>query len=440
MLNYLQYAEKYSSLSKENFDLLYYQLDKCVWCHSDYWRNSLQIYKTIELNCNCKSIFSLQKSFAFIKSIITRFRNFFLLKKEIKNDNYNEIVICRSYFNFKADFPFCCFDLFDFSFLDVNKYKNDIKLIMEVEENFKTEGLNYFLSSEMNEKINQLKESLIRIYSSNKVKAFFTYADSDFWSRILILVFKKLNKPTFLYVHGMPGIYKSVYNRSDFLLVWSEKMKRNFIDAGMPKEKIILWQNKKYAGITASLKKVELSSVVVLGYTIPGSDPCCDKTRTFQRNFGLTLLYADLVKNTLLKLGIKRAILRPHPSENHFWYIKNVDTSFYSIDNSSSDDECLEKASLIIGPTSTMIVNSLYHGVPYILFEPVLSGEELSIFGLVPPFDGTDSFVPLCRTEAELYSAIKEGKSAKQELFFEYNTKVDEYDRVITIIKGLKDE
>ena len=77
MLNYLQYAEKYSSLSKENFDLLYYQLDKCVWCHSDYWRNSLQIYKTIELNCNCKSIFSLQKSFAFIKSIITRFRNFF---------------------------------------------------------------------------------------------------------------------------------------------------------------------------------------------------------------------------------------------------------------------------------------------------------------------------------------------------------------------------
>lgn len=312
MLNYLQYAEKHSELSEENFDLLYYHLDKCLWYHSDYWRNPLKIYKEGELNQNKEFVILvfIRRLLGFIKCIITVFKNF-LLNTENQKINDDEIIICQSYFNFIANFPFRSINIFDFSFLNTDEYENDIKLIMEVDGILQNEGLDYLLSLEMNEKINKLKKSLLRIYADKKIKAFFSYADCDFWSRIFILIFKQLNKPTFLYVHGMPGVYKSIYNRSDFLLVWSEKMKNNFINAGVPKEKILLWQNKKYAGNITPLKKIELSSVVVLGHTMPGADPCCDKTRNFQRNFGLTLLYADLVKNTLLKMGVKKAVFDP---------------------------------------------------------------------------------------------------------------------------------
>lgn len=440
MINYLQYVEDHSELSKENFDLLYYRLDSCIWFHSDYWRNPIQIYKVFESKEKKDFAWLFQKLIGFaslvFKKILTEPQKKFFYKEKKENKDNDEIIVFQSYFNFKADFPFKSIELFDFSFLNSEEYENDIKLISEVDNILQKEGLGYLLSLEMNEKINRLKESLFRIYSDKRIKAFFTYADCDFWSRILLLVFKKLNKPTFLYVHGMPGVYKSIYNRSDFLLVWSEKMKENFENAGISKEKMILYQNKKYTGKITPLKKMDLENVVVLGHTMPGADPCGIKTNSFQRNFGISLLYADLVKNVLLKLGVKKAVLRPHPSENLSWYMKNVDTLFYSIDTFSSDVECLQKASLVIGPSSTMLINSLYHGVPYILFEPIFNGEEVSIFNLVPPFDGTDSYVPLCRTEDDLYSAIKDQKYVNQELLCGYNTTVDEYDKLIDIIRG----
>ena len=329
-------------------------------------------------------------------------------------------------------------NLFDFSFLNTNEYGNDIKLIYEVDAIIQTEGLGYFLSSEMNEKINHLKESLYRIYSDKRIKALFVPSDSTFWERILIFIFNKLNKPTFEYLHGLPALYRNHY--CNYLLVWSKKIKENFINIGYPDKKLFVLSNLKYDNNFKEMKEMDLTSVLVLSYSIMGANSTNDVSITIPRDFGVTLLYPELVKNVLLKFGVKKALFRPHPSENPYWYAKNIDTSFYEIDTSTTEDKVLKNTSLVIGPTSTMLLNSLYYGTPYILFEPKFDDEEFSPFNLVPPFDGTDPYVPLCRTEDELYSAIKEKKCASQELYYEYNDYSDELQKIVDIIKGIRHE
>ena len=71
--------------------------------------------------------------------------------------------------------------------------------------------------------------------------------DEYFINKYHLEIFKKINKPSFIFSHGLPGIYsKNVDNKSDYLLVWGEQIKLNYIKYGFDPNKIYVVGNPKY--------------------------------------------------------------------------------------------------------------------------------------------------------------------------------------------------
>ena len=121
---------------------------------------------------------------------------------------------------------------------------------------------------------------------------------------------------------------------------------------------------------------------------------------------GNTILYLLKIQAVLKSLGVKNVRYRLHPSENLLWYNRFLDTTFFKLDTEPLDCS-LKKSSLLIGPTSTVLVESLYHGVNYMVFEPNDNNIDLFNYPLVPPFDGSDSRVPLAQSESDLKYYLK---------------------------------
>ena len=106
-------------------------------------------------------------------------------------------------------------------------------------------------------------------------------------------------------------------------------------------------------------------------------------------------------------MGVKQARFRPHPSISSDWVYGFLDQDFYKIDKDSLK-KSLSKATVVIGATSTVFLQALTEGVNYIVFEPNENGENLIRSKLVPPFDGSDSFVQIANNENDLFMMIKD--------------------------------
>lgn len=405
MINYLAYAESHCALTKENFDLLFFQLNKRIWYHSPYWNGSIgRIYCTSN---------KANRKLAIFHHFLSKISQ--MKKKILRYYDEEDIIVFEGYFNSQIDLPYKTVPPLDFSFVDM-KHKKKMRKIAEMQSIIENEGLEYLLSSDMNSRLEEMKSILYDLYADNRIKAFFSFQDCEFWTRLLLLVFRRLKKPSFVYIHGMPEIYRT--HRSDFLLVWSKKMQENYIEAGVSPDRIFIIKDLKYYKKPVTMKPFSLDKVIVFGYSICGAVDT--SSMEFCRNFSIGILFAEMVKTVLQKYNVKRAVFKPHPSENPEWYVKNIDQSFYSVETTMNQGRLFGSVTLAIGPTSTMLIDSVYHGVPYILFEPVYGGEELSDFKACPPFDGTDKFVPVCRTEDDLYNAIQNRRHAGQNVFYEY--------------------
>ena len=98
--------------------------------------------------------------------------------------------------------------------------------------------------------------------------------------------------------------------------------------------------------------------------------------------------------------------MRPHPSQNPKWLFRFIDNNFFSLDTATLSDS-LNRSTLVIGPTSTLFLESLIYGVNYTVYEPLIN-EDTSLGGykLVPPFDGKNKKVPVANSEKELIEII----------------------------------
>jgi hypothetical protein len=94
-----------------------------------------------------------------------------------------------------------------------------------------------------------------------------------------------------------------------------------------------------------------------------------------------------------------------HPSEDNTFYFNNLPDDFYHIDTSTKE-EALSKASLVIGPTSTMVLDAIKMAKNYILFDPVIDGLTLEGIPLVEPFNG-ESFIKLSNTFEQIKQNIE---------------------------------
>ena len=108
------------------------------------------------------------------------------------------------------------------------------------------------------------------------------------------------------------------------------------------------------------------------------------------------------IKDELIKLGVKSVKFRSHPSENIKWYYNYIDTSFFKIDTNESIINSFKESTLVIGPTSTMFVDSILNNVNYLIYEPTNGELDLNNFPLVPPFDSSDNRVVISRNTIEL--------------------------------------
>lgn len=272
--------------------------------------------------------------------------------------------------------------LFDFKlyflFLKISKRLNNIRPLDVLDVRFI-------------EDIERFYELLKSYIVSNNIKAVFLPHTVGFFEKIVVDVFKELKMPSFTFNHGLPYYWKKSDNLSEYFIVWGDAIKRNYINAGYSQSRIIVSGHPKYRpGIISDLR-FDINDILVITKAINGI-PFSDMYTL--RDRANCIVYLNIIQNALEQIGVTSVRFRPHPSENAEWYMNFIDRDFFLIDKESLSSS-LKKSSLVIGPTSTVFLESLLAGVNYLVFEPLLpNGNSFDNGPLVPPFDSSDNRIP----------------------------------------------
>ena len=240
----------------------------------------------------------------------------------------------------------------------------------------------------------------------NDFDGLFVGNDEYFISKLFIDAFKSMHIPTYNWSHGIEAAV-GLEMRTDYKLVWGDKLKDNLIKDGKKEEAILISGNINYfdsANLTAfrnSLDDVLVLTSVTIGHVRHVWD--YEQFGKWDRSLLITYIYS--VEKVLKSLGVKHARLRPHPMNNKLWVDKFIDTDFFSMDNLSLEMS-LERATLAIGPTSSTFVEALRKGVTYLVYEPGGGRKGMTDIPLVKPFDGSDPNIKVAFTEEGLKELI----------------------------------
>lgn len=277
---------------------------------------------------------------------------------------------------------------------------------------------NKLFSEDFFEAFQEMRSELISFYSNDNVKGAIFPNDIGFFEIVSIRILKDLKKKSFLYLHGIPsGYYPGVFDKSDYLLVWGEKIKQHFSETGIEAGKIfVVGHPGPYKGSDQKLKN-DLSNILVLGNVIPGAQATDDPILWDRGNVAY---YCYLVQDVLKSLGVKSVTLRPHPSENISWYKKFIDTDFFKFDDSANLKEAILKSSLVIGSSSTSAIESLGFGVNHIVFEPFYGEDSYLKYKLVPPFDKSDARLVVATTSEELKECLEKSELCDPSIIKDY--------------------
>ena len=256
------------------------------------------------------------------------------------------------------------------------------------------------------EDIERFYELLKTYVVSNNIKAVFLPHTVGFFEKIIVDVFKELKRPSFTFIHGLPYYWKKSDNLSDYFVVWGGAIKRNYINAGYSHSEIIVTGHPKYKHETTPNLKFDTNDILVITKAVNGI-PFSDMYTL--RDRVNCIVYLNIIQSALEQIGVSSVRLRPHPSENAEWYTNFIDIKFFQIDKESLSNS-LKKSSLVIGPTSTVFLESLLTGVNYLVFEPFLpNGNSFDNIPIVPPFNGSDTRIP-CAHDLSSISRILSSK------------------------------
>lgn len=277
--------------------------------------------------------------------------------------------------------------------------------IVKLDEIMEKASLNELLSSKTQTEYEKCKHELEIYFSNKEIKGIILPHDIGFFEILSLEIFKKLKKPSFLYIHGIPAYYcKSLYSKSDFLLVWGEALKNHFIEAGFDANKIFVVGHPNYRPVGKKIIS-SLENVLVLGSSIPGGQ--LDEEKTILWDRGNSILYCLQIEETLKELGVKSVRFRPHPSENSDWYFNFLDKEFFVLDEEPGFSNSVSSSSMVIGPSSTGFIESLNLGVNYVTFEPFYNDGSYLRYKLVPPFDKSDNRLLVATNKEDLKNILK---------------------------------
>ena len=243
---------------------------------------------------------------------------------------------------------------------------------------------------------------------AGKVDALLIPNDESFWERLSAGVFRTAEIKTGIFLHGLPARYNTFdENRTDFLFVWGEAIKTNYILAGFDAKKIIVVGHPNYQMKNRVVRTIDsnLDRVLVISYSLPGGRFSDVSDRAFLPDRESLLVYVKSIKTILQGLGYNSARLRVHPSENPKFYL-NADDDYFEIDTDPLI-KSIKSSTLIIGAPSTLMLEAMYYHTPVIIYEPNINGNNIIGFNIVSPFNGADENILVADTPTKLSEYIK---------------------------------
>lgn len=359
-------------------------------------------------------------SYNFIRLIKKYLRYLFIYYKIYQNrqaNNGNQIILSSSYFSINEELKNLGFQVYCPSWemtadRDVLSSRHIFLASERIAKKLNTYNFNEVLSKTFLEEITLFERDLKSFYKEKKIEALFLPSDTPFFSNLSIRVCRELGIPSFIFLHGFPqDTPNSRYKSSDYLIVYGKKIKEIYIKEGMNPDKILVSGHPSYKIFEQKELKFNLDKIIVLTKSVSGTD-FGDRANS--------ILYLYSVEKVLRKLNVKSVTLRPHPGENPVWYSKFLNTDFYNIDNKKSVKH-INESSLVIGPTSSVLMESIYLGINYLIYEPIINSLDFTGRRVFPPFDGSDNRVPVAKNEEDLEYLINNRIMVDPSFFGDYS-------------------
>ena len=408
----VDYIRKNFNIDEDILDSIKSALDKQIYYFGDHFIAPRENTANISLLLK-KVFYDAVSECSFMYNALSRHRP---LTKEnnIISDSYYSVNDELRKIGYNVYKPFWCSVRCQDVSVDLNLYRES-KAINDILENGDFAD---HISEKFIKKIKDFREHLKNFYIANNASALIVPNDASFFENLSIKIFKEIKKPSFIFLHGLPGRYNKIdENRSDYLIVWGDKIKENYINAGFPGSKILVSGHPSYKEFHYKELKFDVENILII--TNVSFDTAQDGEGAYLSDRGNSILYLYSIQNVLEKIGIRSVRLRVHPCENRKWYYKFIDKDFFKLDNEDLDNS-LKKSTLVIGPTSTVFLAAVYHGVNYLIYEPAVNDIGLMNIRLVPPFDGRDKRIPVAKDESELTQLLVRKTKTDVSFFNDY--------------------
>lgn len=339
------------------------------------------------------------------------------------NVSYKDAVITNAYFHLDKYLRESGLCVQNVPWSNGNMPKRILRFLHQTEfANF-----NYFISEEFITEAKNLESEVRNFLIRNNTHFVLLANDLVPIHRVFIDVAKSINIKTGIYLHGLPASYDSEDDsRCDYLFVWGSRIKDNYIEHGS-NTKIIVTGHPDFVNSVPNIKSSINQKVLVLTRAMVGQP--ADSTYYNIPNRGILLQHIYAIETALKKIGVKRAVLRPHPSENYKWYAKFMDKDFYELDSNNLNDT-LENTSFIVAPISTVIIDAVNRNIPYYPF--LINKEGNYVEDIVPPFN--DSTMPTSDTVEQLIDRLKAKEYVDKRYFEGYIDKKFDVNKIVDVI------
>lgn len=297
-----------------------------------------------------------------------------------------------------------------------DKFLGDIKYIHKYyafKRKINSMSFQSSISDECDMVISEFVEETKKVMILHNIRAFIASSTHAMENRIPLKAAQELGIPTFVFLHGLPfPFYYEEPQRVDYLIVWSEKIKENFVKfSQFPSDRILVAGHPLYQEMPHTRLKNNHDDILII---------CPSAEAERHQDRGNMVYYLLSIEKVLKNHGIKHVRFRPHPHEDAKWYFNYVDPLFFKLDTRPLS-QALTNSSLIIGTLSTIVVEAIFYGVNYILYDPIDEyGKNVYGHTSVPPFDGTDKFLVVAKNEEELDHIILSKLCTDINFFHEY--------------------
>ncbi len=408
-ISLLSYLKNEQVLNDYWYDCLRYELDKHIYYYGNHFRRSLEAVQESKI----------EKTKYIFKKVISKIKTNASLKSI---DKTKPVIISNAYFNFNEELSKLGFTVIRPPWTtDRNEwgyYHTEIvNLCVTIRSFFEQADFNYLISREFIHILEKFSSLFKKFIIEQNVRALVVPNDESFFENISIKIFEEFKLPTFNFLHGLPTLYNSIdENRTNYLIVWGERIKEMYVASGMEESKILVSGHPKYQKIIEKPIKFSLNNILVLTKTIPGSP---HSNGVILSDRGNLIVYLISIQKVLQKSGVKSVRLRPHPSENINWYMKFLDRNFFIPDTKNLSDS-LKATSLVIGPVSSVFLEAVYYQINYLVYEPVINKKNILNRNIPKPFDGSDNRIAVANDEETLFRFLSEQKCVDPHLLTDY--------------------